>query len=64
GGRRIGTVTSGGFGPTLNGPLAMGYVEAAFAAPGTEVSLIVRDKPLPARIVSMPFVPNRYVRSK
>lgn len=64
GDRNIGVVTSGGFGPTLNGPLAMGYVEAAFAAVGTEVSLIVRDKALPARVVAMPFVPNRYVRSK
>jgi aminomethyltransferase len=62
--RRIGVVTSGGFGPTLNGPLAMGYVEAAHAAPGTEVTLIVRDKPLPAKIAAMPFVPNRYHRSK
>jgi len=64
GGRKIGVVTSGGFGPTLNGPLAMGYVEAAHAALGTEVDLIVRDKPLKARVVSMPFVPNGYYRSK
>jgi len=61
-GRPIGVVTSGGFGPTLGGPLAMGYVEAAFAALDTPVTLIVRDKPLAARIAAMPFVPNRYFR--
>lgn len=64
GGRRIGVVTSGGFGPTLNAPVAMGYVESAFASLGTEVTLIVRDKPLPAKIAAMPFVPNGYVRKK
>ncbi|MCZ8186715.1 MAG: glycine cleavage system aminomethyltransferase GcvT [Beijerinckiaceae bacterium] len=61
-GRRIGTVTSGGFGPSVNGPVAMGYVETAFAAPGTPVTLIVRGKELPARIAPMPFVPHRYFR--
>ncbi len=61
-GRRIGTVTSGGFGPSLNGPLAMGYVEAAFAAIDAPVMLVVRGKPLPARLVRMPFVPNGYRR--
>jgi len=62
GGQKIGTVTSGGFGPTVNGPIAMGYVDATHAAPGTQLTLIVRDKPLPARVVELPFVPNRYVR--
>lgn len=62
GGRRIGTVTSGGFGPSVNGPVAMGYVEADFAAPDTPITLIVRGKELPARIRPMPFVPNRYYR--
>jgi aminomethyltransferase len=61
-GRRIGTITSGGFGPTVNGPVAMGYVDATHAAPGTQLTLIVRDKPLPARVVDLPFVPNRFVR--
>ncbi|MFY8113016.1 MAG: glycine cleavage system aminomethyltransferase GcvT [Rhabdaerophilum sp.] len=61
-GRRIGVVTSGGFGPSVNGPVAMGYVEAAFAKSGTPVSLIVRGKELPARIAPMPFVPHRYFR--
>jgi len=62
GGHRIGVITSGGFGPTANGPIAMGYVEAAFAAPGTAVQLIVRDKPMPARVAAMPFVPHHYKR--
>jgi aminomethyltransferase len=61
-GRVIGKVTSGGFGPTVNGPVAMGYVEAASAAPGTQVQLIVRDKVLPAAIVKLPFVPARFKR--
>jgi aminomethyltransferase len=62
-GANIGTVTSGGFGPTLNSPIAMGYVAAPHADVGIEVRLIVRDKPLPARIAELPFVPNHYVRT-
>jgi aminomethyltransferase len=61
-GRRIGVVTSGGFGPSVNGPVAMGYVEAAFAGAETPVTLVVRGKELPARVVRMPFVPHRYFR--
>lgn len=62
-GRKIGVVTSGGFGPTLNGPLAMGYVAKEYAAPGTSVALVVRGKDLAAKIVKMPFVPHRYYRA-
>ena len=58
----IGTVTSGGFGPSLGGPIAMGYVERAFAAPGTPVALVVRGKDLPAAVAALPFVPHRYHR--
>lgn len=58
----VGKVTSGGFGPTLNGPCAMGYVAREHAAPGTKLDLIVRGKPLPATIAAMPFVPNNYKR--
>jgi aminomethyltransferase len=58
----IGRVTSGGFGPTVNGPIAMGYVASAHAAPGTRVQLVVRGKPLPAEVVTMPFAPHRYHR--
>ncbi|HEY1710835.1 MAG TPA: glycine cleavage system aminomethyltransferase GcvT [Rhizomicrobium sp.] len=62
-GRIIGKITSGGFGPSLNAPVAMGYVESAFAKDGTEIDLIVRGKPNPARVAPMPFVPNRYKRN-
>lgn len=60
-GNTIGTVTSGGFSPTLNKPIAMGYVERRFAEPGTEVNLIVRGRALPAEVIQLPFVPHRYV---
>ena len=58
----IGQVTSGGFGPSLNAPLAMGYVRADLASDGTPIALLVRGKKLPARVVPTPFVPHRYVR--
>jgi aminomethyltransferase len=60
-GEPIGTVTSGGFGPSVGGPVAMGYVAARYAEPGTPVRLLVRGKPLGGRTVSLPFVPHRYV---
>lgn len=62
GGKKIGVITSGGFGPSVNGPVAMGYVESAFAKPGTPVTLVVRGKELPAKIHAMPFTPHRYFR--
>jgi aminomethyltransferase len=61
-GREIGKVTSGGFGPTVNGSVAMGYVAREFAEPGTELHLVVRGKPLPAKVAPMPFAPHRYKR--
>jgi aminomethyltransferase len=61
-GRAVGTVTSGGFGPTVNGPVAMGYVARDVSAPGTELHLTVRGKALPARVAPMPFAPHRYKR--
>ncbi|MDP2800756.1 MAG: glycine cleavage system aminomethyltransferase GcvT [Phreatobacter sp.] len=61
-GQPIGNITSGGFGPTINGPLAMGYVNRRFAEPGTPVLLEVRGKDLPAKVVTMPFAPHRYFR--
>jgi len=57
-----GTITSGGFSPTLSAPIAMGYVRKDLAANGTALHLMVRGKPLPARVVPMPFVPHRYAR--
>ena len=62
GGTTIGKITSGGFGPSIDGPIAMGYVASAHAAIGTTVSLMVRGTPRPARIVPLPFVPHRYHR--
>ncbi len=62
GGQTIGRITSGGFAPSLGRPVAMGYVDAAHAALGTQVCLIVRGKPLAAKIVPLPFVPHRYFR--
>ena len=61
-GRRVGEITSGGFGPSLGGPVAMGYVETALAAVGTELRLMVRGKAVPARVAALPFVPQRYYR--
>jgi len=61
-GAPIGTVTSGGFGPSLGGPIAMGYVTRALAAPGTPVALVVRGKDIPATVTPLPFVPHRYHR--
>ena len=58
----IGTITSGGFGPTAGGPVAMGYVAAEAAEIGRPVSLLVRGKPRPAAIVKLPFVPHTYHR--
>jgi aminomethyltransferase len=62
-GAAIGKVTSGGFGPSIGKPIAMGYVDPRFATPGTAVVVMVRDKELPARIVPLPFVPHRYHRA-
>ncbi|KUY92379.1 glycine cleavage system protein T [Burkholderia territorii] len=61
-GRSIGTVTSGGFGPTYDGPVAIGYVSTEYAAPGTELHAIVRGKPVAMEITKMPFVAQRYYR--
>jgi aminomethyltransferase len=63
-GDRIGTVTSGGFGPTVNAPVAMGYVHADCAEAGTRVNLMVRGKPLPAEVVTLPFAKHRYFKPK
>jgi aminomethyltransferase len=58
----IGLVTSGGFGPGVGGPIAMGYLERKYAEEGTSIGLMVRGKKLPAKVVRMPFVPHRYYR--
>jgi aminomethyltransferase len=58
----VGRVTSGGFSPSLGRPIAMGYVPPSLSTPGTELSLIVRGKPLAAHVVALPFVATRYHR--
>jgi aminomethyltransferase len=62
GGVAIGEITSGGFGPSLGGPMAMGYVARDHATDGTALELLVRGKPLAARVAPMPFIPHRYAR--
>jgi aminomethyltransferase len=62
GGEPVGEVTSGGFGPSLGGPMAMGYVARSHAADGTVLDLMVRGRALPARVVPLPFTPHRYAR--
>jgi aminomethyltransferase len=62
-GRVIGRITSGGFGPSLNAPVAMGYVETAYSADGTKLDLMVRGNALPAAVAPMPFVPHHYRRA-
>lgn len=61
-GKHIGVVTSGGFGPTLGAPVAMGYVETAHAQAGSNVMLSVRDKLYPAQVDKLPFVTHNYKR--
>ncbi|HEY8609409.1 MAG TPA: glycine cleavage system aminomethyltransferase GcvT [Noviherbaspirillum sp.] len=61
-GRPAGRVTSGGFGPTVGVPVAMGYVPSALAAPGTALQAIVRGKPVAVEVAKTPFTPQRYHR--
>ena len=61
-GQRIGEVTSGLLGPTIDKAVAMAYVGAEFAALGTRINAIVRGKPVAMEVSAMPFVPNRYHR--
>lgn len=59
---QVGVVTSGGFSPSLQHPIAMAYVDAAHSGEGTSLEIEMRGKRLPARVVPMPFVPHRYYR--
>jgi aminomethyltransferase len=61
-GNELGRVTSGGFSPTLQRPIAMAYVATPFAAVGTALKLEQRGKLFDARVAEMPFVPHRYHR--
>ena len=59
---QIGSVTSGSFGPSLNAPVAMGYVPISLAANGTQLFAEIRGQRLPVRVAATPFVPNTYKR--
>jgi aminomethyltransferase len=61
-GSALGKVTSGGFGPSVGGPVAMGYVASEHAVEGEALQLLVRGAPRPARVVRLPFVATRYYR--
>ena len=61
-GLQVGIVTSGGFGPTVGGPIAMGYVAISYSAIGTNLNLMVRGKAIAAKIVGLPFVPKGFVK--
>ena len=58
----VGVITSGGFGPTLQTPIAMGYVPTGLSAVGTQLNALVRGKPRPITVTKMPLVPQRYFR--
>jgi len=62
GGQKVGVLTSGGFSPTLQRPIAMAYVDRAHAETDTTLEIDVRGKRLPATVTAMPFVPHRYHR--
>lgn len=63
-GSRLGEITSGGFGPSVNGPVAMGYVDAGSAAIATPLRLIIRGAAHDAVVAPLPFVPHRYAKGK
>lgn len=60
GDKKIGVITSGGFGPSLDAPVAMGYVDHDYAANGTQITAMLRGQPRPCTIVPMPFITNNY----
>jgi aminomethyltransferase len=62
-GRTVGTVTSGGFAPTLDAPAALGFVDAGLATPGTNLVAVVRGREIPVVTAALPLVPHRYVRN-
>mgnify|MGYP000742805693 CR=1 FL=1 len=61
-GNIVGAITSGGFGPTLQAPVAMGYVAIEFAPVGTKLNALVRGRSLPITVTKMPLVEQRYFR--
>lgn len=63
-GNEIGIICSGGFGPSLNAPIAMAYLKTEFTTLDTEVDLLVREKLRPAKVCALPFIPNNYYKAK
>ena len=61
-GKRVGSITSGSFGPTVGGPIAMGYVAISYAEVGVSVSLDISGKPVPATVTNLPFIQHRYFK--
>ncbi|MEX2295944.1 MAG: glycine cleavage T C-terminal barrel domain-containing protein, partial [Dongiaceae bacterium] len=61
-GAAIGEITSGGYGPSLEAPVAMGYVAAQFAGIGTPLAVDIRGQAIPATIAALPFIQTRYHR--
>lgn len=59
---QIGIITSGGFGPTVKKPVAMGYVDVDFSKDGTDIAVAIRGKLYPAQVTKMPFVPSNYYK--
>ena len=59
-GQKIGIVTSGGFGPTVNAPVAMGYVDSKHSVPGTKITALVRGQHLPCAVANLPFIKQNY----
>jgi aminomethyltransferase len=62
-GKVIGEVTSGGFGPSVGGPVAMGYIDTDYSKIGTPINFQVRGKALPGEVAELPFVPHQYFKS-
>lgn len=61
-GQQIGKITSGGFGPSVNGPIALGYVPTELAQPGTRLALSLRGKPVDAQVIKLPFIAKKYAK--
>ena len=61
-GKEVGVITSGGFGPSAQGPVALGFVPLDLAKPGQALELLVRGKALPAQVVKLPFVAKSFKR--
>ena len=62
-GNATGTVTSGGFSPTLSRPIAMGYIAAEFSVEGTRIEAEVRGRRVPCEVTALPFVPHRVLET-